>query len=108
MARYRGVVGFALSTEQPGGVWTDQITERTYRGDELRANAKWQPTSELNDNLTISNRISIVADSFALENLGYMRYLTWHKCRFKITNVEVQYPRLILSIGGVYNGPTPT
>lgn len=107
MAKYRGAIGFAMPSLGKPGVWTDKITERIYRGDVIRDVLKWQPTSGANDDLTISNNISIVTDSYVRENAGYMRYLVWHGVRYKITSFEERYPRIVMSLGGVYNGPTP-
>ena len=80
-------------------------TERDYRGDVLRNTRKWENGEHLNDDLNVNNQISIVADAYANENFFAMRYISWMGAYWKITNVEVQRPRLILTIGGVYNKP---
>lgn len=105
MAKFYGGVGYAITVEGKPGVWNEEITEYNYSGEVVRNNSRWQQGTTLNDNLAINNMISIVADPFANENFQHMRYIKWMGASWKITNVEVQRPRLILSIGGVYNGP---
>lgn len=108
MAKFYGEIGYAETSETAPGVWSDAITERNYFGDELKNTRRLEAGEGLNDNLAINNTISIVADPFAYQHFHAMRYVKWMGALWKITNVEVQRPRLILTIGGVYNGPTPT
>ena len=103
MAMFYGKIGYALQEEGVAGVWDETITEKNYRGNVIRNNQRWQPTENLNDDLTLNNQVSIIADSFALQNIGIMRYITWAGTSWKITNVDIQRPRLILTLGGVYN-----
>lgn len=104
MAKFYGVIGYAETTETSPGVWTEGITERNYSGDVIKLSSRWQRGESLNDDITVNNRISILADPFANENFYAMRYVKWMGTYWKITDVDVQRPRLILSIGGVYNG----
>lgn len=105
MAKWFGVIGYAVTKETAPGVHTEQIVERNYFGDLNRINRRLKPSSEkLNDDIDISNEISIVSDPFAMDNFHSMRYAEFGGARWKITSVEVQYPRLNLSLGGVYNG----
>lgn len=104
MAKWFGKIGYAETTETKPGVWKEQIIEREYFGDLLRNSRRLQSTSTLNDNVIIANEISILADPFAYENFCAMRYAIFMDTKWKISNVEVQYPRLILTLGDVYNG----
>ena len=104
MAKWYGVIGYAETLETKPGVWEDRITERNYYGDVIRNSRRLQTTNQLNDNITVSNEISIVADPYANQNFHAMRYVEFMGTKWKIDNVAVQYPRLILSLGGVYNG----
>jgi hypothetical protein len=115
MAKFYGKVGYFNNTveqtvtedevEIGTGIWVDEILERGYYGDILKEARSWLPSSEhTNEDLTVSNRISIVADDFAYANFLAMRYIIWGGVYWKVTNVEIQRPRLILSLGGVYNG----
>lgn len=104
MARFSGKVGFSAGThEVRPGVWADQIVERIYYGDSNRYTRRSQNSGQVNDNLVISNEISIVADPFASENLGFIRYVEFMGAKWKVTNINVQHPRLILTLGEVYN-----
>lgn len=104
MAKWFGVIGYAEQVETKPGVWKEAITEREYFGDMTRNTRRLQSTDQLNDDINISNEISIVSDPYANENFHSMRYATYMGTKWKITSVEVQYPRLILSLGGVWNG----
>ena len=103
MAKYFGEIGFSMTPETKPGVWTEEITTRNYSGDVIRQSYRWQNSQNINDDLNISNRISIVMDNFAVENVGAMKYATFMNSKWKIAEVEVEYPRLILSLGGLYN-----
>lgn len=103
MAKFYGVIGYAKTEETKPGVWTETITERQHSGEIVRNTRKLQSSTQLNDNVNVANDVSIVSDPFADENFHAMRYVEFMGTKWKITNVEVQYPRLILTIGGVYN-----
>lgn len=107
MPKFFGKVGFGITQETSPGVWVDKITERDYRGDVTKMVRRLEGSEYLNDNLTVSNTISILADAFANENFFAIRYIQWGGARWKVSSVEVQRPRLILTLGEVYNGPTP-
>ena len=104
MAKFYGKIGFADTVETAPGVWTEQIVERNYFGDIIRNARRLQSSDQLNDDINISNEFSIVADPYANNNFHSMRYIEFMGAKWKITNVEDRYPRLILTVGGVYNG----
>lgn len=103
MAKFYGKVGFMETEETSPGVWKEQITDRYYYGDVTRNMRRWDSSSNQNDNLNINNEISIVSDPYAVQNFHAIRYVEWMGALWKVSSVDVQYPRLILSIGGVYN-----
>ena len=107
MAKFCGIIGFITMEEDEDnpGVYVEKSVEREYRGDLIKVIRKLQTTSNgVNDNVTISNEISIVADPYANENMYAMRYAKFGGAKWKIETIEVEYPRLKLSIGGIYNG----
>lgn len=104
MAKFYGTVGYTETVETTEGVWEPQDTERQYTGDVLRMTRRYEPGESTNDNLNVNNRLSIVADPYALQHFHAIKWVEWHGAKWKVTDVEVEYPRLILSIGGVYNG----
>lgn len=104
MAKFYGAVGYAVTEESTPGVWEERIVERMYYGELIRNTRKLQTTEHLNDDINISNEISILADPFAYANFHSMRYVDFMGAKWKVMSVEVQYPRLILTVGGVYNG----
>lgn len=103
MAKFFGVIGYAETVEVRPDVWEEQFVERSYDGDLIRNTRRLQSTEHLNDDLTVANEFSIVSDPFANQNFHRMRYVKFMGAKWKITNIEVQYPRLILTTGGVYN-----
>lgn len=107
--RFFGAVGYASEqVETAPGVWEDTVVEREYRGDIIRNTRRLEDGEGLNDNITVGNSISIVADAYANEHFFAIRYVRWAGTLWIVSEVEVQQgPRLILRLGGVYNGPTP-
>lgn len=104
MSKWFGKIGYAETVETKPGVWKEQITVREYFGDLTRNTRRLQTVDKLNDDINISNELSIVSDPYAIQNFHAMRYAEFMGTAWKISNVEVQYPRLILTLGGVYNG----
>lgn len=104
MAKFSGKVGYAITNETEPGIWEEEIVERDCIGELLRNTRILVSSSDINDNINISNEVSIIADPYASENFHSMRYITFMGASWKVSNVSVQYPRLILTIGGVYNG----
>lgn len=105
MAKYCGTVGFCVPVETEPGVWEDTIDEHKYTGDLYTNTRRIQNSGNLNSDISLSNEISIIADPFAHNNFHSIRYATFMGAKWEVTNVRVQFPRLILTIGGVYNGP---
>lgn len=104
MAKFYGVIGYGEAVETVPGVWEDVITERKYYGDVLRNTRGLQEGDKINNDITVGNSISIVADAYAHNHFFAMKYIIWAGAYWTISNVEVQRPRLLLSLGGVYNG----
>ena len=104
MAKFSGMIGFADAVRKPGGIVIDEVIEREVFGDMLNSTTRWQVSDKVNDDLNISNRISILADSYTSQNFQKIKYIKINDVAWKVTSLEVQYPRLILAIGGVYNG----
>ena len=104
MAKFYGAIGYAETVETTPGVWKEQITEHNYYGELIRNTRKLQTAEHLNDNINVANEISIVADPFAISNFHSMRYVEFMGAKWKITSIEVRHPRLILTVGGLYNG----
>ena len=105
MAKWYGQIGFAEMKETDLDVWTEQIVEHSYYGDVMHnSRSNYVGDNEVNQGFNIANKISFIADPYARENMYRMRYATFMGTRWKITNVEVEYPRLTMSLGGLWNG----
>jgi hypothetical protein len=106
MARFHGKVGYGTLVESSPGVFVDEIVEYEYYGDVVRNTRRITEGENLNQDLSVGNSISIVADAYARGNFFAIRYVGWAGVLWTVQDVEVQLPRLILSLGEVYNGPT--
>lgn len=104
MAKWYGIIGYAETVETVPGVWKEQIAKRSYYGDLTRNSRRLQTADKLNDDVNINNELSIVSDPYAMNNFHSMRYAEFMGTKWKISNVEVQFPRLVLTLGGEYNG----
>ena len=104
MAKYYGLIGYGVTEETSPGVWQKSVITKAYAGDIIRNSRRWQTRDKVNDELNISNTISIIADPYASQNFHSIIFAEWMGTRWKVTDVEVEYPRLKLTLGGVYNG----
>lgn len=106
MAKYCGKIGYAILAETfaGSGIWEETIVEKKYYGDVIRNTRRIMAPDKVNFDVDVSNEISIVSDPFAAQNFHSMRYIEYMGSKWKVSSVEVQYPRLILTIGGLYNG----
>ena len=104
MARFCGQIGYVKTVESEPGVWTEELSERTYYGDTIRNSRSINSANNINDSLNVTNSISIVADPYAKENFQYMKYVTFMGVKWKINSATIEYPRITLNMGGVYNG----
>lgn len=108
MAKFYGPIGYATLVETRPGVFEENITERMYSGEFYRNTRTLQAASQVNDNVNVANEVSIIADPFARDNFHSMRYVGFMGANWKVSNVSVQYPRLILTVGGVYTNGQQT
>ena len=107
MPKFFGKIGFASSEETAKGVWQDVVIERSYYGDVLRNTRRLEEGDKVNNDLSVGNSVSIVADAFVNHHFYQIKYIFWSGTRWLVSDVEVRAPRLILRLGGVYNGDTP-
>lgn len=104
MSKYFGKIGYGVTEEIRPGVHELQITEREYYGDIVRNTRRYENSGKVVDDLNINMMLSIVADPFAYQNFHQLKYAEYMGAKWKATSVEPQYPRLIITLGGVYNG----
>lgn len=103
MAKYYGTIGYGADDETAVDVWNTSITERPYFGDVIQTGHRWETGENINDNTRVTNKISIVADPFAYQHFHLIRYVEWLGTKWKVTDVSIEYPRMVLTLGGVYN-----
>jgi len=103
MAKYAGNVGYVIPKNTSPGVWTPQVTTKFMRGDVLNLVTRSSDYSKINEDISLTHRISIVADAFAFDNFMHIRFIEWKGVKWKVNSAEINRPRIILNIGGVYN-----
>lgn len=104
--KYYGNIGFADTVETSPGLFVEQMVERTYYGDVLDYGRQLQSSDKVNDNVRITNQLSIVADDKAYNDMANIRYAVFMGIKWKVTTVKVLAPRLQLTLGDEWNGPT--
>ena len=105
MAKFYGPVGYVDVVEYEPGSYEEQVTEHYYSGDWVRNNGKFHTSPDsVNDNVNVANELSIISDPYSTNNFLKIRYVEFMGAKWKVTNVDVKYPRLVLTIGGLYNG----
>ena len=102
MNRFAGIIGFVRTVEKPGSVWEEEAIEKPYKGDIVRDARRWEKPTEVNDSLTISNEINIVADSIMLSNWAFIKYVIWNGVKWKVNYIEINRPRIRITLGGEY------
>lgn len=108
MTKYKGLIGFVSNEEIEPGIWEDVVTEKKYRGEILKNNQHFAVANTTSGELKITNQFSIVGNSYAFDHVSDIRYLEWRGNRWVVDTVDIEYPRLVITIGGLYNGPQAT
>ena len=104
--KFYGKIGFGETVEKSDGIWVDTIVEKDYYGDILKNVKRSEDAAKVNDDISISNQLSSVSDPYLTNHFHAIKYVTMFDTNWKVTSVEVQFPRLLLTLGGVYNGQT--
>lgn len=108
MGKYYGTIGYGETVETRDGVWETQITKRKIFGDVIKNSRRLDTNVNLNDNISVSNRISFLSDPYARKNFHLIKYISYMGALWKVISVEEEFPRLILTLGGVYNDDQQT
>lgn len=104
MTKYAGMVGFSSQVETSPGVWTDKPTERKMKGDVIRANATSKSGDKINDDVSLNHRISLVGASVPTQEYYNIKYVELDGFKWEVSSIEVQRPRIIVTLGGMWNG----
>lgn len=104
MAKYAGLVGYVTQEEIAPGVWEAEPKHRLMKGDVLRQSNSYSGGQKVNEDVTLQHRISLVGDPFAFDNYSNIKYLVLNGVKWKVTGVEITRPRLIVTLGGLWNG----
>lgn len=103
MSKFCGKIGYAFTKEAEPGVWEEVIEEHDTTGDMLKNTARVNINNSINDKVTSNNVVSLIADPYMLQNQNHIKFIRLMGIAWLVTSVEVQYPRLILNLGGIYN-----
>lgn len=106
MAKFYGPIGYAETNQTTPGVWKESIIEKNYYGDIIKNSGQIRSSGQVNEDLQISSQISIISDPYAVSNYQNVRYVTMNGAKWRVTNIDIQYPRMVLTLGGLYNGST--
>ena len=104
MSKFYGKVGYIQTEEKRPGIYEEIVTERFYYGDITRRSLRWENTGAINDSINLTNEISIIADPYCYEHLSELRYIEFMGAKWKIASIQVERPRITLTLGGLYNG----
>ena len=104
MSKFAGLVGYVTQTETAPGVWTPVATERQMRGDVISASHQFNQSEKINDDVTLRHRISLVGDPYCYTNFASLRYIVYLGIKWKVETVQISRPRIILTLGGMWNG----
>lgn len=103
MTKFYGDVGFSITSETSPGVWEPEEVSFPYYGDVISNTRRWRSEEKINDDILVTNKISILSDDFIRENLGFIKWVEFMGCKWKIDSIDIAYPRIVLTLGGVYN-----
>lgn len=107
MARFHDKVGFLIPVDnQETGISEPQPVERRYYGKIIEHTRKWETADHLLDNLNVTNQISITANDYAFKHASAIAYVRYMNGWWKVVSIRVKAPEIILTLGGVWNGPT--
>lgn len=104
MAKFAGLVTYVVTKETVPGVWAEVAESVTMRGDIIRKGAVVQNGDKVNDDVVLNHRVSLVADDYALGNYQDIKRIQIDGREWNINNIEVQRPRIIVTVGGLWNG----
>ena len=110
MAQYSGMLGYVMpAKEDPPGIWKPSaVVEKLGRGDLIGQTINNEDVGGLSDGITINNQLSIIMDPFVNKNLESLKYVILYGTRWEIKSMTINRPRVILTLGGVYNGEYPS
>ena len=100
--KWFGKIAFADQKDAGTGVWKSVITERDYYGDVLRNSKRDENSTVIISNITLSNQLSVVADPFILDSFTKIVYVEIFGKKWKVSSVDVNYPRLTINFGELY------
>lgn len=104
MAKYAGLVGYVSLVESPPGVWNQVSNPKRMRGDIIRQSSSNQNGDKVNSDITLNHRVSLIGDAYSLGNYSDIKWIEIDGKKWEVNSIEIQRPRIIVTLGGVWNG----
>lgn len=103
MTKYYDQIGFVDTVETVPGVFEEDVVLRHYSGDVEHNIHRYRGAEVIHDDVVIGNRVSIIADDYAMNNFFKIKFLCWRGAQWKVQSIEVVPPRILLRMGGLHN-----
>lgn len=100
--KWFGEIGYFVESNNVDGIVTDSFITQQYYGDIIKDYKTNTSENAVNEDFELSNRISVVADPYLISHFHKIAWISFMETKFKVRSVELQYPRLIVSLGGVF------
>lgn len=104
MAKFSGLVGYITQSEISPGVWSSVENSIMMKGDVIRQSSNTQNDDKVNSDITLSHRVSLIGDAYSFGNYYNIKWVDIRGAKWEVESVEIQRPRLIVTLGGIWNG----
>lgn len=104
MARFAGLVGYVTQEETSPGIWSSVEKSVMMKGELIRQSSNNRDAGKVNSDITLNHRVSLMGDSYSFDNYYNIKWVMVDKVKWEVSSIEIQRPRLILAIGGLWNG----
>lgn len=103
--KFSGKAGFRIDdVEIEPGVYKPQVVVKAIKGSVVSNSYQHQNSDKSTiDNVRITNQLSIVANQFLNKHITNLMYVEFQGVKWKVESFDIQPPRVVVSLGGVYN-----
>lgn len=109
MPKYKGIVGYITEVETSTDIYESVPVEKERILTLEKNSSTWNGSEKVNYDVSLSNRLSFIADPFARTNYQSIRYIIYNGAAWDVLSIDISNPpRIFLTIGGIYNGKRPS
>lgn len=103
--KFSGKAGFRIDdVETEHGVYEPIVVVKAIKGSVVINHYQHQNSDKSTiDNVRITNQLSIVANQFLNEHISNLMYIEFQGVKWKVESFDIRPPRVVVSLGGVYN-----